>query len=192
MKQALLLAALAAACGDTTLFDPMERQPKFKPFAGNPLYEDGRAMRQPPEGTVPRERQTLRPEITTGRDRAGQIVSAIPIPLTRELMLQGRTKFEIHCAVCHGLVGDGVSLVATQMSLRPPPNLHKLSNPGPGHVFQVISEGYGLMASYAPELTPQERWAVVAYLQALRRSQSATLADAPPDIRQKLRAEKER
>jgi len=71
MKRLLLLAALATACGDTTLFDPMERQPKFKPFAANPLYEDGRAMRQPPEGTVPRERQTLRPEITIGRDRAG-------------------------------------------------------------------------------------------------------------------------
>jgi len=189
MKQALLLAALAAACGDTTLFDPMERQPKFKPFAANPLYEDGRAMRQPPEGTVPRERQTQRPEITNGRDRSGQVVSAIPVPLTRDLMLQGRTKFEIHCAVCHGLVGDGVSLVATQMSLRPPPNLHALHNRNPGYLFQVITEGFGLMASYAPELTAQERWAVVAYLQALWRSQAGTLADAPPDIQQKLRAE---
>ena len=75
------------------------------------------------------------------------------------------------------------------MSLRPPPNLHKLRNPGPGHVFQVVSEGYGLMASYAPQLTPHDRWAVVAYLQALRRSQAATLAAAPADIQQKLRAE---
>ena len=189
MRRLLLLAALACGCGDTTIVDPMERQPKFRPFAANALYEDGRAMRPPPEGTVPRERQTQRPEITTGRDRSGRVVSVIPIPLTRELMLQGRTKFEIHCAVCHGLVGDGVSLVATQMSLRPPPNLHQLRNPGPGHVFQVISEGFGLMPSYAPELSSQERWAVVAYLQALRRSQAATLADAPPDIQQKLRAE---
>jgi hypothetical protein len=193
MRRSLLLltglAALAAGCGDTTIFDPMERQPKFKAFAANPLYEDGRAMRQPPEGAVPRERQTQRPEITSGRDRSGQVVSTIPVPLTRELMLQGRTKFEIHCAVCHGLIGDGVSLVATQMSLRPPPNLHTLRNKSPGHVFQVISEGFGLMASYAPQLTAQERWAVVAYLEALRRSQAGTLADAPPDIQQKLRAE---
>jgi hypothetical protein len=75
------------------------------------------------------------------------------------------------------------------MSLRPPPNLHKLRNPAPGHVFQVVTEGYGLMASYAAELTPQERWAVVAYLRALQRSQAGTLADAPPDIPQKRRAE---
>jgi len=192
MRRALLLAALCAACGDTTIFDPMERQPKLKPFAANPLYEDGRAMRNPPEGTVPRERQTMRPEITTGRDRNGQIVDAIPVALTRELLLRGRSRFEIHCAVCHGLLGDGYSPVATQMSLRPPPSLHQLRNPSPGHVFQVVSEGYGLMASYAAELPAHDRWAVVAYVQALRRSQKGTLADAPADIQQKLRAETER
>ena len=191
MRRLVLIAVLCVACGDTTIFDPMERQPKFKAFAANPRYEDGRAMRPPPEGTVPRERQTMRPEITTGRDRTGQIVSAIPIPVTKELMLEGRTRFEIHCAICHGLVGDGVSLVSTQMSLRPPPNLHQLRNPGPGHVFQVVSEGFGLMPPYSAQLTTHERWAVVAYLQALRRSQAGTLADAPPDIQRKLRAEAE-
>lgn len=191
MRRILLAAVLCAACGDTTIFDPMERQPKFRAFAANPQYEDGRAMRPPPEGAVPRERQTMRPEITTGRDRTGQIVSAIPIPVTKQLMLEGRTRFEIHCAICHGLVGDGVSLVATQMSLRPPPNLHQLRNPGPGHVFQVVSEGFGLMPPYSAQLTAHERWAVVAYLQALQRSQAATLADAPPDIQRKLRAEAE-
>jgi mono/diheme cytochrome c family protein len=170
----------------------MERQPKFRAFAANPQFEDGRAMRQPPEGAVPRERQTMRPEITAGRDRSGQIVSAIPIPVTNDLMLLGRTKFEVHCAICHGLAGDGVSLVATQMSLRPPPNLHRINNPSPGHVFQVISEGFGLMPAYSVELTAHERWAVVAYLEALRRSQAGTLADAPPDIQQKLRAEVQR
>jgi mono/diheme cytochrome c family protein len=190
MRALLLAAAIAcAACGDTTIFDPMKRQPKFRAFAANPQFEDGRAMRQPPEGTVSRERQTMRPEITMGRDRTGQVVSAIPIPVTKDLMLLGRTKFEVYCGICHGLVGDGVSLVATQMSLRPPPNLHQLRNPSPGHVFQVVSEGFGLMPSYAAQLTAHERWAVVAYLTALRRSQAGTLADAPADIQQKLRAE---
>ena len=188
-RAALLSLLLPVACGETTLFDPMERQPKFKAFAANPQFEDGRAMRQPPAGTVPRERQTLRPEITAGVDRKGQVVSAIPVAVTRELLDTGRNKFEIHCAVCHGLLGDGVSPVATQMSLRPPPNLHKLRNPGAGHIYQVVTLGFGLMASYAAELTAQERWAVVAYLEALRRSQSATLADAPPDIQKRLREE---
>ena len=189
MRSVLLLALLCAGCGDTTIVDPMERQPKYRAFAANPLYEDGRAMRNPPEGTVPRERPTMQPEITTGRDRKGQLVDAIPVAVTWEGMLRGRTQFEIYCAVCHGLLGDGYSPVATQMSLRQPPNLLQLKNTGPGHLFQVVTEGYGLMPSYAAQLAPHDRWAVVAYLQALRRSQKATLADAPPDIQQKLRAE---
>ncbi len=183
-----LTIVLNAACGDTTLLDPMERQPKFKAFAANSQYEDGRAMRQPPPGTVPRETITMRPEITLGTDRKGALVSAIPIPVTRALIDTGRARFEIFCAPCHGLVGDGVSPVATQMSLRPPPNLNKQPRV-PGNVFQVISLGYGLMPSYAPQLTAEERWAVVAYVEALRRSQTATLAEAPPDIQKKLREE---
>jgi len=192
MKRGVILLLpmfAAAACGDTTLLDPMERQPKFKAFSANPQFEDGRAMRPPPPGSVPRERLTQRPEIASGKDRSGQEVKEIPLPVTSELMAAGRARFEIYCAVCHGLLGDGVSPVATQMSLRPPPNLMTLRNPSPAHVFQVISEGFGLMASYAPQLAPQERWAVVAYLEALRRSQSALLAEAPPDIQKKLREE---
>ena len=186
----LLLVSLGvAACGDTTLFDAMERQPKYKAYSANPLFADGRAMRQPPAGTVPRERQTMRPEITAGRGRDGVVVTSIPIPVTRELMDQGRAKFEIHCALCHGLVGDGYSLVATQMSLRPPPSLHQIRDAGPGHIYQVLTNGYGLMASYAAELTPQERWAVVAYVEALRRSQAATVGEAPAEIQRQLREE---
>jgi mono/diheme cytochrome c family protein len=186
----LLLPLLAAAaCGDTLIFDPMERQPKFKAFAANPQFEDGRAMRAPPEGTVPRERIVQHPELTAAKDRAGQDVKQIPVAITPELMAAGREKFDIYCSVCHGLLGDGVSMVSTQMSLRPPPNLHKLRNPAPSHVFQVITDGFGLMASYAPQLTAEERWAVVAYVEALRRSQAATLAEAPPDIQRKLREE---
>jgi mono/diheme cytochrome c family protein len=190
MRALLLLTVLCGACvGDTTIFDPMERQPKYRAFSANPLYEDGRAMRTPPEGTVSREAGRIRPEVATGRDASGKILDAFPIRLTLDVMYRGRTKFEIYCGICHGLVGDGYSLVATQMSLRPPPNLHQLHNVSPGHLFQVITEGYGLMPSYAAQLTPEDRWAVAAYVHALRRSQAARLADAPPDIQQKLRAE---
>ena len=189
MRSLLLLTALCAACGDTTIFDPMERQPKYRPFSANPLYEDGRAMRHPPEGTVSRESTRLPPEVATGKDRSGRILDTFPVALSLDVMYRGRTKFEIHCGVCHGLLGDGYSPVATQMSLRPPPNLHQLQNVGPGHLFQVITEGYGLMPSYAAQLTPEDRWAVAAYVHALRRSQAALLSDAPPDIQRKLGAE---
>jgi mono/diheme cytochrome c family protein len=191
MKYASTIIALVlcAGCFDTTVFDPMERQPKMKSFAANAQFEDGRAMRWPPAGTVPREKQTMHPEVTAGRDRDGRLVAAIPVPITHELMEQGRKAFDIQCAVCHGLAGDGFSPVATQMSLRPPPSLHKLHNPAPAHIFEVITEGFGLMPSYSAQLDANERWAVVAYVQALRRSQSAAVSDAPPDIQAKLAKE---
>jgi mono/diheme cytochrome c family protein len=189
MRATLIGAVLLCACGDTTIFDPMERQPKYKPFAANPMFEDGRAMRVPPPGTVPHERQTMQPEIMRGKDKYGQPVAAIPVALTRELMDLGRKQYEIRCAVCHGLVGDGYSPVSTKMSLRPPPSLLELHNVGAGHLFQVMSEGYGLMPSYAAELEPRERWAVVAYVWALRKSQAVAFAEAPPDIQKKLREE---
>ena len=186
---AFAVSVALSGCGTTDWIDPLERQPKYRPYAANPFFEDGRAMRVPPVNTVPRERIVQKPEMTSGKDLNGEVLTAIPIPITRELMTHGRKKFEIHCAACHGLVGDGLSPVATQMSLRPPPNLLRVPNATPGHFYQVITAGYGLMASYAAELNPEERWGVIAYLQALRRSQAATLDDAPPDVRARLTKE---
>jgi hypothetical protein len=54
-----------------------------------------------------------------------------------------------------------------------------------GRVYQVIGEGYGLMRSYAEDLgAPEERWSVVAYLQALQVSSSVPLDALPPEVRQ--------
>jgi hypothetical protein len=93
MKRLVVIALLAAACGDTTIVDPMERQPKNRAFSANGFYEDGRGMRQPPSGTVPRERATMHPEIATGRDRQGNPVAQIPIALTQQLLDTGRKTF---------------------------------------------------------------------------------------------------
>lgn len=181
--------ALAAACADTTIVDPMERQPKGRAFAVNPFFEDGRAMRTPPAGTVPRERIVQNPALTQGRVGEND-VTEFPIAITRALLETGHRKFDIYCATCHGLVGDGRSPVAANMSLRLPPNLHERRGMAVGHYYQVVANGFGLMPGYAVELTVQERWAVVAYLRALQISQNAPLALAPPDVRDRLSREK--
>jgi mono/diheme cytochrome c family protein len=188
----LLALTLSSACSlSTSSIDPLEEQPKYRAFSANPFYEDGRAMRTPPTGTIPREKIVGPPEYTTGKDESGAELTSIPVPVTRELMALGRKHFEIRCAICHGLTGDGASLVSIKMSLRPPPALSNKPRV-PGHVFSVITNGYGLMGSYAAELSIQERWAVVAYLKALERSQTATLADAPAAVRAQLEREKAR
>jgi mono/diheme cytochrome c family protein len=179
----------AAGCVQSESIDPMMVQQKYRAYARNDFFLDGRAMRTPPPNTIPRERTVGQPELTTGATAKGVRVTAIPVPVTRELLETGRGKFNIHCAVCHGLAGDGNSLVATQMSLRPPPSLHDRAALSVGHYYEVITAGYGLMPGYAAELSVEERWAVIAYVRALQRSQNARLADAPPDVRASLQKE---
>ncbi len=111
-----------------------------------------------------------------------------PIPVSRKLLELGRKRFDITCATCHGPLGDGNSIVATQMALRPPPSLIKaqyVQKPA-GYIYEVVTKGFGLMASYASELTVEERWAVVAYLRALQLAQNTPAAALPPDVRQQL------
>ena len=188
---ALLAFALLAACADTTIVDPMERQPKARAFAANPFFEDGRAMRQPPPGTVPRERIVQNPALTRGQV-GDKDVTEIPVRLTRALLDLGHRKFDIYCATCHGLVGDGRSPVAANMALRLPPDLHDRAGMAVGHYYQVIANGFGLMPGYAAELNVEERWAAVAYLRALQLSQAAPLALAPAQERERLSKEKPR
>ncbi|WP_244227719.1 c-type cytochrome [Corallococcus aberystwythensis] len=328
-----LLALLGgmAACDDT---DPMASQPRAEAFRASAFFEDGRAMRPLVPGTVAQEWRALggTQELTA----EGGWLQAVPVPLTRELLEEGRTAYDTWCAVCHGLTGDGDAIVARKMPQRRPPGLFvphdhatqvvygvaegeapytgipavtarvgpeafplparvdgwgavrdtaDAGRPGasvpwtsdagwprawaasrvnpesrpeavdgaptnvsersgargtgasdaepepervtvsdtdaararqaalvgprglamegrlnarsttgdlphpPGFYFAVISHGFGVMPAYGPQLTPHERWAVVAYLRALGRSQRAPLTVAPPDVQARLRQE---
>src|SRR6266404_2927490 len=192
-------SAVSAAACDENILDPMaDRQPRTGRYKESAFYDDGLSMHAPPEGTVPRERITQNAPLTTGRLPDGPVqpngeplpsyVTSIPLPLTRELLALGRKRFDITCGTCHGPVGDGISIVATQMSLRPPPSLvtEKYIAKPSGYLFEVASRGFGMMASYAAELSVEERWAVVAYLRALQLAQSSSVDQLPPDVRQKL------
>jgi mono/diheme cytochrome c family protein len=174
LAAAFLLAASGLSC-TSEVYDPMERQPRYGAYRESALFDDGRAMRTPPAGTVSRE--------------AAKDLLAAP-PVTRALLEEGRHHFDVICATCHGLLGDGDSLVARNMALRPPPNLNKLKGyKRDEEVYLVITQGFGLMAGYAAELTARERWAVIGYLRALQRSQTARLEQAPPEEQERLRKE---
>jgi hypothetical protein len=165
-------------------FERMLVQPYYKAFRSNPFFADDRAMRPPPGGTVPREAVLGPPELVAG-GVGDSYVTTFPVPVTMELLEVGRRSFDITCAACHGIMGDGASVVASKMQLRPPPSFHQPEFRAypPGRIYRIINEGYGLMPSYAPQLTLQERWAVVAYVKALQLSQWAVVADLPEPIR---------
>ena len=185
---ALLLGLGLVACYPQDI-DPMKLQPKPLPYRESAFFADGRAMRPPVPGTVPRERRLGGPELVKGLSAAGAAVERIPVPLTREAVEAGRARFEVLCATCHGLLGYGDSVVARKMSLRPPPSLHQFRDRPPGFFYGVVARGFGFMPSYADLLDVQERWQVVAYLEALQLSQSQPLENLPPEQRKKLQEE---
>jgi mono/diheme cytochrome c family protein len=194
----LALPLVAAGCSEQ-LLNPMadHRQPRERAYRPSDFFDNELVMRAPPEGTVPRERRTMNPTLTSGiagytgqvaanGERVVRYASRIPLPVTPELLALGRKRFDITCGTCHGPVGDGDSIVARQMSLRPPPSLHTYANRAPGYIFEVATHGFGLMASYAAELSVEERWAVVAYVRALQISQNVPAGELSPDARRRL------
>jgi mono/diheme cytochrome c family protein len=142
-------------------------------------------MMLPPPGTVARTAPIDPPEFATGRTSAGY-VPQIPLAVDRGVLARGRNRFDLYCAACHGRLGDAASKVAENMTLRKPANL--LTPPyldyPPGRIAAAIAEGYGLMRSYAAELPVEDRWAVVAYVKVLQRSQHASLDELPAPIQQ--------
>jgi mono/diheme cytochrome c family protein len=181
---ALSLLALAAC----PRLDPMQRQQKYKAYQASEYYDDGIAMRLPPAGTVP-FRSTIDPAVGTGLGPDGKPLAVSPLPVTAASIARGRARFEVYCAACHGVLGDGQSQVALNMSLRRPANLHAYRDVPDGYVFRVITHGFGLMPSYAAQIAPEDRWAVVAYVRALQLSQYANLEQLPPEARSRLEKE---
>jgi mono/diheme cytochrome c family protein len=194
VRAACSLGLLLTCACNSLWVDRMKRQPKYLPYAPSAFYPDGAAMRAPPEGTFAEEDPVGPAEETRGwrlppdGGFVGEFVARIPIPVDAALLASGRHRFSITCAACHGPLGDGVSVVATKMSLRPPPSLlsERVRHLPDGRVFEVISEGYGLMPPYGEVIPVHDRWAVVAYVRALELSQRAPLALVPEPTRRRL------
>ncbi|HEY5372805.1 MAG TPA: cytochrome c [Polyangiaceae bacterium] len=191
-----LITGLLSACDEGQAFhqpDPgLERmlvQPRGERYGASSAFADGRTMREPVPDTVSREQSFIgQTQIETGRS-ATDYVQNSPLLVTRASLEVGRVAFERVCATCHGVLGDGHSVVAEKMELRKPPSLHeaRIAQLPAGKVFQVASVGYGLMPGYAALLSVEERWAVIGYLDALRLSQAAPVTSLPPYLQAALR-----
>jgi mono/diheme cytochrome c family protein len=107
--------------------------------------------------------------------------------LTPDLLARGRERYEAFCGACHGRVGDGQGMIVKRGFPQPPSyHLDRLRNAPIGHFFDVITNGYGAMASYAAQVEPRDRWAIAAYIRALQLSQDAKPTDLPADEQRKL------
>ena len=181
MKRPILLAAALALTGcevSSDFLQGMETQARYSYYEESDFWADGRAMRMPPAHTVSRQHPVGNPALTTGRLN-GQFVVDMPIELNQAVLARGQKRYNIVCAQCHGVLGDGNSVVAENMALRLPPSLIDLQNKPNGHFYAAIAEGYGVMPSFSGEIDIQDRWAIVAYVRALQTARKSG-AVAPP------------
>jgi mono/diheme cytochrome c family protein len=172
----------------------MDHQQKYKPQQPNAAFADGRAMRPPIPGTVARGELMADDHLYRGKID-GKWATTFPMPVTTELMDRGRKRFEVFCASCHGLSGDGrgpVSVKADELeqgTWTPPSSYHTdtIRKREVGHLFNTIGNGLRNMPAHGPQISHADRWAIVAYIRALQRSQNAPIEDVPPEHQEKVR-----
>lgn len=176
------------------LIQDMGSQPKYKPQAESPLFSDSRAMRPSVAGTVEHSAIVDNPALTRGQD-GERWVDVLPVVVDDALMLRGRQRYEIYCSPCHGLSGFGDGPISKRAEALaegtwvPPSSLHTDQSRGlaAGQIFDTVLHGVRNMPSYGAQIDVHDRWAIVAYVRALQRSQHARLADVPPADRANLR-----
>jgi mono/diheme cytochrome c family protein len=190
----------------------MAEQPAYRPLEPSRFFADGRASRPLVAGTVPRSENDDTPAITSGRKaavitaaanepnvpgiRPDEFATEFPFPITSEILTRGQQRYSIYCAVCHDAAGTGNGKIVQRGFTKPPSyltdNSRQFAHSGykialrdapVGYLFDVPTNGFGAMADYSTQVSPRDRWAIVAYIRTLQRSQSVPLDSLPPALR---------
>lgn len=190
----IMMSVAVSLFGASCRYD-MQDQPRYKQFKKSDFFKDHKAMRELPEGTVPRgflrenkaffqgkkENVDAGAQPTTGMDSKGNsvvtsfpdVIEKNPVPITADLVARGEQRYKVFCIVCHGPVGNGDGMIVRRGYPQPPSyNDDRLRNAPDGHFFDVITNGWGKMNSYGSQIPPEDRWAIVAYIRALEISQN--------------------
>lgn len=172
------------------VFNDMDRQAKYKPQAENSFHSNGQNDRLPPKLTMSRGnaldvKNVFNPEFTaksaseelvlSGKDANGEFSDIFPYSVDFELMQYGQESYNIFCMTCHGVAGDGNGVTKTYGILATSYHDDRLRDAPDGYIYDVITNGKGLMYGLKDRLSNKQRWAIVLYLRALQRSQSASL-----------------
>lgn len=179
------------------VFPDMDRQAKYKPQAPSKFFADGRADRPTPSGTVPYGRSSAAADPAflraddfhyAGKAADGSFARGFPIEVTEQMVRRGQDRYQIYCTPCHGALGDGNGITKSYgMVATPTYHDDRLRAMAEGEIFNTISHGKNTMSSYADKLSPDDRWAVVAYVRALQRAHHATIDDVPLEKRGDLK-----
>lgn len=188
----LALALLAGGCRGIEsdnepihLIPDMDWQPRYNAQEQSDFFDDGMAMRPPVPGTVAKGFLREDTRLYTGTTENGQFVDEVPVPVTQALLERGRERYNIFCSVCHGQAGFGQGVIMTgDYGYTPAPSYHTetLRDTADGYLYEVITNGVRNMPGYAQQVPVADRWAIVAYLRALQRSQNAQRENVPPSV----------
>jgi mono/diheme cytochrome c family protein len=180
----LFVAGCARGCTSSRppihLNPSMDDQPKVRPQSASTFFFNGASMREPVPGTVPIGGLKEDGAFFTGMGADGQFVKTIPHPVDDALVERGRQRYGIYCQPCHDARGDGRGILFQRGNV-PTATFHqeKIRNYPDGQIFDVITNGVGLMPGYRWPVPPADRWAIVAYVRELQRDRQARAASAP-------------
>jgi mono/diheme cytochrome c family protein len=178
----LALAAAGAGCRQD-----MHDQPKYIPLRPSAFFEDRRSERPLIDDTVARGQLNDDAAYYAGKNPDGSPLTALPFPVTKEVLKRGQERYNVYCAPCHDRLGNGDGMIVRRGYRRPPSyHIDRLRTAPDGHFYDVISNGFGAMPDYAAQISPRDRWTIVAYIRALQLSQNASLNDVPAADRAKL------
>lgn len=171
------ILALAAGCtrGSTSSRPPihlnpnMDDQPRYEAQAASDFFADGMATRAPVPGTVARGELADDPGLQTGATADGTPLTFVPIPVDEAFLARGAERYAIYCGPCHADDGSGQSMLRQRSGVATADlNQERLRQATDGYLFDVITNGFGLMGPYAYQLAPRDRWAVVAHVRRLQ------------------------
>jgi hypothetical protein len=188
MKPNVLLLLLLCL---TSCRQYMANQPRYKTYAESGFFPNGSSARPLPQGVIALEKE--RNEHIANGTVNGRTAVTFPFPVTMNVLERGRQRFDIFCTPCHDYLGTGRGMAVRRGFRRSPPSFHidRLRAAPPGYFFDVITNGFGAMPSYAFQIPIRDRWTIIAYIRALQLSRNAEMADVPRNEVRTLEAQKQ-
>lgn len=182
------------------IFPDMKRQLKLRPQTPNSFFASGLSSHLPPPGTIAQEKpMTVGGQlvysfedtpVNTGRTPGTtNFVELNPFPVTTSLLARGQQRYTIYCSPCHGQTGEGNGITKKIGAMAIVANLHDKAiviQPD-GSLFNTVSWGKNNMQGYAPQISVEDRWAIIAYLRSLQLSRLGSVDDLSPELRAKLK-----
>lgn len=176
-----LCAAVLTGCHwdmwDEARLKPLEPEPFFGP--------DASSSRTLLPQSIPYNHANLDTRYYEGKNPDGTFATELPeeIELTRELLHRGMDRFAIYCTPCHGFTGDGNGMITRRgFPLPPSYNIDRLRTAELGYFYDVMTNGFGRMYSYASRVSIEDRWAIAAYIKTLQLSQAGTPETLSPEM----------